>query len=91
MEKIVNKTVNWDPVGTNGNAFAVMGGFSQHARRQGWTKEEIDAVLNEARSGNYDHLLATIINHCDFGEPEIGTGELQDDSDDDINIDYYGS
>jgi hypothetical protein len=44
-----------------------MGVFQRQARKEGWTEEEIDAVLDEAKSGDYDHLLATIIAHC---EPE---------------------
>ncbi len=64
MEKIVNKTVNLDLVGVNGNAFAIMGAFKIQAEKEGWTKEEINAVLTEAKSKNYYHLLATIDNHC---------------------------
>lgn len=67
MKKVIEKTVNLDMVGHNGNAFAIMGVFQRQARKEGWTQEEIDLVLNEAKSGDYDHLLATIINHC---EPE---------------------
>ena len=65
MDKIINKSVVLDLVGTDSNAFSVMGNFKQAARRQGWTKEEIDLVLDEATTSDYDHLLATIINHCD--------------------------
>lgn len=67
MKKVIEKTVNLDMVGHNGNAFAIMGVFKRQARKEGWTQEEIDAVLDEAKSGDYDHLLATIIAHC---EPE---------------------
>lgn len=65
MEKLVDKTVSLTLVGLNGNAFAVMGAFQQQARREGWTKEEIDLVLNEAKSGDYNHLLVTIMEYCD--------------------------
>ncbi len=64
MEKIVNKTVNLDLVGVNGNAFVIMGAFKRQAEKEGWTKEEISAVLTEAKSKDYYHLLATIDNHC---------------------------
>lgn len=47
-------------VGLDGNAFALMGAFSKNARRQGWTKEEIDKVITEATSNDYDHLVATL-------------------------------
>jgi hypothetical protein len=51
-------------VGLDGNAFSIMGAFSRQAKREGWTKEEIDAVLTEAKSGDYQHLLFTIADHC---------------------------
>jgi len=52
-------------VGIDGNAFVVMGAFSRNARQQGWTKDEIQAVLDEAKSGDYDHLLATIMDNVE--------------------------
>lgn len=64
MKKVVNKTVNLELLGVNGNAFMIMGVFQRQARKEGWKHSEIDAVLEEAKSGDYDHLLATIINHC---------------------------
>lgn len=63
MEQIVKKTVNLELVGIDGNAFAIMGAFSKQARKEEWTKEEIDKVIDEASSGDYDHLLQTIILH----------------------------
>ena len=41
----------------DGNAFAVMGRCQRAAREAGWTKEQIDALLQDMRSGDYDHLL----------------------------------
>lgn len=57
------KTVELDLVGLNSNAFFLMGAFSKAARRQGWNSEEIDLVLDECRSSDYDHLLQTLICH----------------------------
>lgn len=61
MEKLVNKTVNTSLIGVNGNAYALMGHFQQHAIREGWTKEEIKLVLDQATSGNYDNLVGTLL------------------------------
>ncbi len=47
-------------VGTDGNAFAVLGAVSRALRRAGVAKEERDAFFAEATSGDYDHLLATV-------------------------------
>lgn len=57
------KTVELDLVGLNSNAFFLMGAFSKAARRQGWSSEEINLVLDECRSSDYDHLLQTLICH----------------------------
>ena len=65
MKKVVNKTVNLDLVGVNSNAFMIMGVFQRQAKKEGWSKDEIDAVLSEAKSSDYVHLLATIENHCE--------------------------
>lgn len=60
----MNKTVLLNLVGLDGNAFAIMGAFSRQAKREDWSQDEIDAVLNEAKAGDYDHLLATIMSYC---------------------------
>ena len=52
-------------VGLDGNAFAIMGAFQRQARREGWTKEEINEVLDKARSGDYSNLISTIAEHCE--------------------------
>ena len=50
-------------VGVNGNAFSLMGHFKNLACRQGFNKEWIDSVLEDAMSDDYDHLLYTISSH----------------------------
>ncbi len=64
MTKKVNKTVNLDLVGKNGNAFVLMGFFQKQARKEGWSQEEIDVVLTEAKSDDYNHLLVTLSSYC---------------------------
>ena len=75
MKKVVNKTVNLELVGVNGNAFMIMGVFQRQARKEGWTQEEIDSVLEEAKSSDYNHLLATISNHCEIIDESFNTEE----------------
>jgi len=65
MKRVIEKTVDLNLVGVNGNAFMIMGVFKQQAKKEGWSKPEIDAVIYEAKKGNYNHLLATIENHCE--------------------------
>lgn len=67
MAKVVDKEVSLKLVGLDGNIFALMGAFQRQARREGWTKQEIDKVLNECKSGNYDHAVATLMEHCENG------------------------
>lgn len=55
------KKVKMKIVGTDGNAYSLMGAFHAKAFRNGWTADEIKAVLDECTSGNYDHLLSTLI------------------------------
>jgi hypothetical protein len=65
MANLVGKTVKLNLVGLDGNAFNLMGQFQRQARKEGWTKEEIDKVLTECQKEDYDHLLCTLIEHCD--------------------------
>lgn len=57
-------------VGLESNAFNLLGAFQRQARRENWTPEEIKAVMDEATSGDYAHLLATIMKHCEDGGAE---------------------
>jgi hypothetical protein len=52
-------------VGEDGNAFSIMGRVSGAMRRAGVDKETIDAYLNEATSGDYDHLLQVTMQYVD--------------------------
>jgi hypothetical protein len=65
MSQQVPKKIRLRLVGLDGNAFFLMGAFARQARKEGWTKAEIDAVLNEAKSRDYDHLLCTLSAHCE--------------------------
>jgi len=58
------KKIDLELIGLNGNAWALMGAFSEQAKKEDWTEKEIKEVLKEARSGDYDHLLATLSSHC---------------------------
>ena len=75
MKKIINKTINLELVGVNGNAFMIMGVFQRQARKENWTQEEIDLVLEEAKSSDYNHLLATISNHCEVIDESLNTSD----------------
>lgn len=59
------RKVRMDLEGMDGNAFNLLGQFRQKALAQGWPKEEVEAVFEEAKGGDYDHLLQTLIRHTE--------------------------
>jgi len=80
---MTDKKVKLNLVGLDGNAFSLLGAFQAQARKEGWTKEEIAEVREEAMSGDYNHLLVTIMGHTDFpDEDEYDTDDFEDDWDD---------
>ena len=58
------KKVKFDLTSVDGNAFSLLGGFQKAARKAGWTSQEIEKVRTEAMSGDYNHLVATLLKHC---------------------------
>jgi hypothetical protein len=82
---IVNKKISLNLIGLDGNAFALMGAFQRQARKEGWTKEEINTVLEECQHGDYNHLLVTLIEHCEdlecAGDFDIEKDDEEEDSD----------
>jgi predicted transglutaminase-like cysteine proteinase len=54
--------VNVSLVGEDGNAFAILGRVQKALRRAGVPKEELDAYVAEATSGDYNHLLRVTMN-----------------------------
>jgi hypothetical protein len=53
-------------VGTDGNAFALLGQEQRAARKANWTTEKWNEVRDEAMGGDYDHLLQTLMEHFDI-------------------------
>ena len=52
-------------VGTDGNAFSVMGNVRRALRKAQVPQAEIEAFVAEATSGDYYHLLATCMRWVD--------------------------
>lgn len=52
-------------VGKDGNAFAILAIFRKAAKDQGFSADEINQVVTDAMSDDYNHLLFTIMNHCE--------------------------
>lgn len=69
MKQVVNKTVNLDLVGVDGNAYVLLATFKRQAKKENWSEQEIELVMEEAQSKDYDYLLSTILTHCEV-KPE---------------------
>ena len=50
-------------VGTDGNAFAILGKALGTARKAGWTSEQVKDFQSKATNGDYDNLLAVVCEH----------------------------
>ena len=44
-------------IGKDGNAFFVLGACSRSAKTAGWNPETIAEIMEDMRSGDYNHLL----------------------------------
>lgn len=51
--------------GADGNAFSILARARRCARRAGWSKEQIEKYTAEAKSGDYDNLLAVTMRYFD--------------------------
>ncbi len=71
------KLTGFNMTGLNGNAFSLLGNFAKYAEKAGWTKEEIDEVREDAKSGDYNHLLVTLM-------------EFEDDDAEEGDYEFYG-
>ena len=58
-EGIIFPEIEVQLTGEDGNAFAIIGAVQREMKRQGIEKEQRDQFMNEAMSGDYNHLLQT--------------------------------
>lgn len=48
-------------IGRDGNAFAILGTVRKALQRGGVSSADIDTFMDEAQSGDYNHLLQTVM------------------------------
>ncbi len=65
-------------IGVDGNAYAIMGYTAKAMRREGFSKEEIDKMYEEAKSGDYDNLLMVCMKYVDKANEAAGDTEEED-------------
>lgn len=56
----MEKKVVGSLLGVDGNAFSLLGHFNRLAKEQGLPRQDVDKVLSEAMSGNYDELIVCL-------------------------------
>jgi hypothetical protein len=52
-------------VGRDGNAFYIMGAVRQALAQAKYSKEEIDKIMKEMQSGDYNNLLRVAMTYCE--------------------------
>ena len=55
----INHTPEYTLIGVDGNAFCIMGYVVSCMEKEAKSQEEIDKYLEEAKSSDYYHLIAT--------------------------------
>lgn len=63
MSEPICENVTVRLIGEDGNAFFIIGRVLKEMRRAGVSKEIMDKFQQEATSGDYDHLLATVMKY----------------------------
>ena len=69
-------------VGQNGNAFNLMGYTANAMKDSGFTKDEIDKMYEEAKSGDYNNLLCVCSDYCDKCNEKMGYTEDDEEEED---------
>jgi len=52
-------------IGRDGNAFAILGAAKGVMRKARWPQELQEEIMAEAMSGDYNHLLGTMMKYFD--------------------------
>lgn len=52
-------------IGEDGNGFFIVSRANRALERAGWDREAIQLFTDEATSGDYDHLLQTVMKYCE--------------------------
>ena len=52
-------------IGEDGNVFNILSLTRQAGRHAGWSNEKIEAVMGKAMSGDYHHVLSTMMDYFD--------------------------
>ena len=59
----------------DGNAFYILGKCRKAARKAGWSPAAISDFSTEAKAGDYDHLLQTVMKYFEEADEDALTDE----------------
>lgn len=65
----------YDLVGVDSNAYSIMGYVQRAMRMEHYSQEEVNNYIKDAKSGDYNHLLATSIDMVDELNSKYKTDE----------------
>ena len=65
----------------NGDPYLIMERFAKEAEKGGWVKEDVDLMIEEMQSANYDHLLVMAIEFTRNSEKDINIYDEDYDED----------
>lgn len=74
-EQVKYPQVNVKLVGEDGNAFAILGRVIRAMRKAGLSEKQRSEFTKEATSGDYDHLLVTVMKYVSVDDADDETGE----------------
>ncbi len=58
-------TISIPSAGKQGNPFALLGECRRAMKEAGWGRLEIERFIEEATSGDFEHLLRVIDQYCE--------------------------
>ncbi len=65
LTESIKEAKEYDLVGIDGNAYSIMGYVQKAMKEQGFSQEEINSYLDDAKSSDYNHLLAVSMDMID--------------------------
>lgn len=76
--------INVEMVGEDGNALSIIGRCLREMRRAGCTQEQRDEFQKEVVSGDYNHVLMTVMKFFNIDAPPVDEDELDELDEDEL-------
>lgn len=74
---MAKKLLHGTLIGVDGTAFSLLGKFQRDTREARWSKEDVAEVMERAKSGDYNNLLAVLSEQYDIRERFMPFGRDQ--------------